>query len=284
MLGGPLANLARGAIRRAGLLPSIKRGLMHLNFKMRSHAYGAEVVVPSIMGMRCDATEPFMYEVLRQALAGRPGTVIDVGVNRGQTLVKIKGIDSDRTYIGFEPNPSCVFYVGELIRANGYTRCTVLPVGLYTSESVLELLMISDIASDSAASLIEDLRPAESVKRKIYVPVMRYETVAKYLQQAVALIKIDVEGAELEVLQTLAPVIERDRPVVLLEVLPPGFEANRARMERQEGLERFLRERDYLVDRVLKDSSQSFSGLERVETFGIHDDLNRCDYVLSPKH
>ncbi|HWH80600.1 MAG TPA: FkbM family methyltransferase [Burkholderiaceae bacterium] len=276
-----MATLARDAARAAGLLSAIKRGLMHVNFEMRSRLYGAEITVPSIRGMRCDATEPFMLEVLRRALAGRPGAVIDVGVNRGQTLVKVKSIDPARLYVGFEPNPACSFYLHELIKANAYQHCTVLPVGLFTRDDVLALLMISDTSSDSAASLIEDLRPASSVRRVIHVPVMRYETIAHHLEGKVAVIKIDVEGAELEVLQTLTPIIERDRPVVLLEVLPPGLDATPVRMERQAAIEQLLKSRGYVIDRVLKDAGGAFVGVERITDFGVHDDLTRCDYVLS---
>ena len=40
---------------------------------------------------------------------------IDVGVNVGQTLLKLKSISSEINYLGFEPNPNCVNYLKNLI-------------------------------------------------------------------------------------------------------------------------------------------------------------------------
>ena len=275
--------MAHAALRRAKLSVLIRQVLSHVNFTFRTRVNGAEIKVPSINGIRCGATEVFMLDVLEPILASCSGSVVDVGVNVGQTLVKVKAIDPGRAYVGFEPNPSCVYYVRELIRVNGLTDCTVVPVGLFTHDGVLALLMIVDNSVDSAASLIATLRPPEYVRRVVHVPVMRYETISGYLQETVSVIKIDVEGAELEVMQTLAPLIERDRPVILLEILPAYSEDNRAQVDRQDAIERLLEGLGYVIDRVLKSKEGSLAGFERLTGFGIHGDLSLCDYVLSPR-
>src|SRR5919205_552723 len=77
------------------------------------------------------ASGPWMVDALARlfALAGRPG-LVDVGVNIGQTLLKLRSIARDAPYVGFEPNPFCIQFVNELIALNGFDRCVLLPVAL----------------------------------------------------------------------------------------------------------------------------------------------------------
>src|SRR5262245_40272959 len=91
-----------------------------LNYTRTVKLNGRSIRIPAINGMECDITEPWMLEILDGLLARTKGAFIDVGVNVGQTLVKVKSISIDRSYIGFEPNPACLYYVGELIKQNQF--------------------------------------------------------------------------------------------------------------------------------------------------------------------
>jgi vacuolar-type H+-ATPase subunit D/Vma8 len=97
----------------------------------------------------------------------------------------------------------------------------------------------------------------------------------------VGIVKIDVEGAELEVVKSLYQLLDTQRPIVLLEVLPVYSNENTMRKERQEELEKIFNELKYYLFRVDK-SEDAFVGLKRIETIGIHADLNQCDYVVVP--
>ena len=59
-----------------------------------------------------------MSEVIQRLFKLKSGAFIDVGVNLGQTLLKVAAIDPGRAYVGFEPNPACVDYVWKLIETN----------------------------------------------------------------------------------------------------------------------------------------------------------------------
>jgi len=224
-----------------------------------------------------------MVELLAKLLPLRPGAFFDVGVNVGQTLVKVKSIDADREYVGFEPNPNCVFYVGNLMKANSFRKCTLLPVGLFTEDCVLSLDIFSDNATDSSASLIKNFRPDNRARSQVFVPVFQFHSLTQILREKpVGLVKIDVEGAELEVVKSLLEVIKRDKPIILIELLPVYSEENAFRKNRQEELERILAGIDYAIARVEKKSSNTFSGLTAIREIGVHSDLTRCDYVSLP--
>jgi tRNA G46 methylase TrmB len=135
MLKRILGNLSR----RTGIQWRVNWHLRRLNYSRKIHINGVEISIPSIRGIATDASEPWMVELLGKLLREQRGAFIDVGVNVGQTLVKVKALDQDREYIGFEPNPVCVFYVQELIKANKFKNCTLFPVGLFTEDRILSL-------------------------------------------------------------------------------------------------------------------------------------------------
>jgi FkbM family methyltransferase len=245
---------------------------------------GQRIKIPLIAELRCTLTETWMIGLLEPLLKANPGTFLDIGVNLGQTLIKVKGIEPGRKYIGFEPNPACVFYAKELIKSNAFKDCTIFPVGLFTEDSVLSLECIDKADGDSAASLVKDFRPNHVIHQKILVPVFRFQSLANALNfDKVGIVKIDVEGAELEVIQTLRSMLQVDRPIVLVEVLPVYADENIARKVRQEALEQILGELDYLWFRVQKTAGDTFVSLSRIQQIGVHADLRHCDYVVVPK-
>ena len=224
-----------------------------------------------------------MISLLSNLFKKWEGAFLDIGVNLGQTLIKVKGVESKRKYIGFEPNPTCVFYVKELIKKNQFEDCTIFPVGLSTEDSILLLECTNNAEVDSAASLIKNFRPSRIIYHRIPIPVFRYQSITNMLNvDEIGIVKIDVEGSELEVVKTLYSVFENCRPIVLLEVLPIYSEENIRRKERQEELERIFEELNYWFFRVVKSAENSFIELERIKNIGIHSNLNQCDYVVVP--
>jgi FkbM family methyltransferase len=254
-----------------------------LDYCRTMHIGAAAIRIPSIRGITCGATEPWMIDVLRGILRVQPGAFLDVGVNVGQSLVKLKALAPDREYIGLEPNPMCVFYVQELIRENRFRDCTLLPVGLFTEDRVLPMNMFSGDPTDSSASIIADFRPKQRTHSQTYVPVFRFASLEMVVGgRTIGIIKIDVEGAEFEVVRSLREVIKRDHPVILIEVLPVYSSENTLRQARQRNLEKMFSEFGYGILRIEKTADNAYSGLRRIEAIGIHSDLSRCDYVVGP--
>lgn len=238
--------------------------------------------IPVILGLSCELTETWMISLLSNLLKKKEGAFLDIGVNLGQTLIKVKGIELNREYIGFEPNPTCVFYVKELIKENKFENCTILPVGLFTEDNVLSLECINNTEVDSAASLIKNFRHS-IIQHRIPVPVFRFQTIANILNiDKISIVKIDVEGAELEVVKSLYSVFKDYRPIVILEVLPVYSNEKKMRKKRQEELEQIFSELNYFFFRVEKSASNAYIGLKKISEIGIHSDLEQCDYVVIP--
>ena len=242
--------------------------------------------IPVIRGLgkeNLDISEKWMLRIFERLLTQKQGLFIDIGVNTGQTLIKLKAIDEQRKYIGFEPNPNCVYYVQELIRANKFINVTLYPVGLADKTQLVELNFFTTDATDSAASIIADFRRGSTVYRKEFIPCFKFSDINLSISEDIAFIKIDVEGAELEVLQGLSEILKKYRPFILIEILPVYDLSNANRLVRQQEIERLLSELEYKILRILKQGESEVKGFEMITEIGVHRDLNNCDYVLFPK-
>lgn len=141
-------------------------------------------------------------------------TFVDVGANIGQTMLRLKSIYPDSDYLGFEPNSTCASYVQKLIKINRFKNCTIHNVGLSTEIGILQLEKDSD--TDSRASVVSNFRP-NYFSEKENVLALDYQSF--YIEKVVNFIKIDVEGAEYEVLKGMEKAIKKHRPVITCEVL-----------------------------------------------------------------
>lgn len=279
-----VAKFLGDAARKVGIHPWLAQCRKRINYTRKARINGAVIRIPSICGLACNPSEPWMTGLLAELLPKRSGVFLDVGVNMGQTLVKLKALEPERQYVGFEPNPTCVFYVQDLIRANSFSHCRLLPVGLFARDCIMSLDLFSDNPADSSASLIENFRPTHRVHSRTFVPVFQFDGLGPVLgNQEIGIVKIDVEGAELEVVKCLVNLIRRDRPMFLIEVLPAYSDQNADRISRQKELEDIFNTADYELFRVEKTREDGFAGLRRLEEIGVHGDLNQCDYVMVPK-
>jgi len=141
-------------------------------------------------------------------------TFVDVGVNLGQTLLRLKTIYPEADYLGFEPSSICTAYVQKLIKENQFQNCTVQNVALSKEVSILQLEKDHD--TDSRASVISNLRP-NFFSAKESVLALDYQRF--YLEKDINFVKIDVEGAEYEVLQGMEKAIVKYQPIITCEVL-----------------------------------------------------------------
>lgn len=166
-----------------------------------------------------DWYETWLDAAYRAALEAKEGAFIDVGVNTGQTLIKILSLDMHRQYLGFEPQLDCCFYVDQFIRQNNLDTHTLLPIGLSNQTGVIPLLKRKS-DSDATASTIEGFRPDEFYTTRQSICVSKGDDIIPTVGlQQISTIKIDVEGAELEVIEGLQQTLRKNRPFVFFEVL-----------------------------------------------------------------
>lgn len=225
-------------------------------------------------------TEPWMTQMLIRLKPMFRGHFVDVGVNVGQTLIKAEAVYDKVSYTGFEPNTSCVHYLEKLVNANGFRNVEIIPVGINHRSEVLKLNFYYSDGADPSASIIENFRPGEPVDHFRYVPVFDCSYLESFLPLAEnPVLKIDVEGAELEVLKSMTEWIRKVQPLVLIEILPVYTDKNEFRMKRQQELEALLGMINYRIARIRKDKNV---GIEAIESIGIHSNPDDCDYLLYP--
>jgi len=271
------------------LLPKIirKLGLARLFNLVTSATVGGRTFRIPLQGAfgyeNMSISEPWMATLLSKAMPifAKPGCLfVDVGTNVGQTLLKMRSVIPDFPYVGFEPNPFCVYYMNELVKANQFRNVTVYPFGISNRSAVLELQFYCDGDLDSSASLVDNFRADQKVVRRLHVPVFP-PTVVKF-EGRVSFLKIDVEGGELEVLEGMQTVLSKDRPIVLTEILPVYSESNIDRLSRQSQIERMFREFKYDCFRVRTTANDAFERLEPIEFIGIHSQIPLSDYLWVP--
>ncbi len=178
--------------------------------------------IPIMKGMGKDLlieSEPWMSNLLyslRDKLVNK--SFVDVGVNVGQTLIKIKEVVPTVEYVGFEPNPYCVNYLLNLIELNNLKNTTIIPAALSNELNHLKLLLDSQSPSDTSASFIKNYRKGNF--HQIDIITVKPSDLSIFQKIGIGVIKIDVEGAELEVLDGLKGLILRNKPHIIIEVLP----------------------------------------------------------------
>ena len=270
-----------------GLKNFAKRLYCTVNFKRKIKVNNHSFVIPHIYGSSFSVSEEWMLNILNLLLQCKDGPFLDVGINLGQTLVELKSIDFNRKYIGFEPNPACVFYVEELKRVNGFTNCKILPVGLYTSDTILYLDLYEDNITNSGGSIIKNYWEYKhyQIKRQLLVPVFSYNNIAKTLDNPkFDFIKIDVEGAELEVIQTLKDVINRDKPFIIVEILSAYSIENKLRVNRQNQIISLLATLNYNILRIIENNDSSLKELQKISEFDVNANPNDSNYLLYHKN
>lgn len=167
--------------------------------------------------------ERWIDDIYENILNQKKGAVLDVGVNIGQSLLKILGIDPNREYVGFEPQVGASFAVEQFLIENGLSNHIILPIALSNNRGIVKLKTrghgFGSLYS-SVASIIDNFRPDDFYDYDKYIYTVPGDEIIPNLKlQSVAMIKIDVEGAELEVIEGLESTIDIYMLFILFEVL-----------------------------------------------------------------
>ncbi len=208
-------------------------------------------------------------------------TFVDVGVNIGQTLLRLKTICPEVEYLGFEPNSTCTAYSQKLIKEDKFRNCTIQNVALSTEIGILQLEKDSD--TDSRASVVSNLRPDYfSVKESVLA--LDYQNF--YLDKVVGFVKIDVEGAEYEVLKGMEKAIKKHQPIITCEVLDShNAEVFNFTQKRATELCEMLKSWNYNIIRLQTESS-AIVNYEKIDTIKIiqwtPDSYAFNDYLFYP--
>src|SRR5580704_751877 len=211
---------------------------------------------------RTGEREPWLDVVYETFFRCSDGAFLDIGANIGQTMLKVLSLDPSRRYIGFEPQVSCCFLIQHFLEKNAISNFATLPVGLSNENGTVKLYRGGEY--DSTASTVKDFRPENFHSSYSYVCLRKGDELISELQvTSIAAIKIDVEGAELEVIEGLLETIEMKKPTIIFEVLNHFVigtgaklddEHIRFRESRIAKMEDLLRSREYEIYNVLPEN------------------------------
>ena len=233
--------------------------------------------------------EPHLLEPFRRAMAARPGAVIDVGVNTGQTLLKLLAIDPTRRYVGFEPQVGCCFFVDQFLRDNDLRTHRIICLALGNQNGLLPFYSSGPV--DVLASLVpRSTQRYDSEFIAQFVPVRIGDDVLDELGlDEPGIIKVDVEGAEAEVFEGLRGTIARAKPICFFEVLPNyvvgveqtviAAEAAAANREASAELMRYFKGLGYQIRQIAADGSEHAIDAFDLDNVGTY---RGCDYVAYP--
>ncbi|MCP9440071.1 MAG: FkbM family methyltransferase [Nitrospira sp.] len=171
-------------------------------------------------------------EKLLRRVLGEGGVFVDVGANVGYfTKVASELVGTSGKVLAFEPMPAAL----RLLRMNtaGLANVTVFPLALSDTSGTATFYVrkkgdTSSLSPDSEASPVS-----------VTVSTLDERLVD---QPRIDLIKIDVEGSELDVLRGGQTILRRYRPIIYFEFLPCFAEPRGIRIET---FEEFFKPLDY---------------------------------------
>jgi FkbM family methyltransferase len=266
--------------RRVRALPLFarKRG------KFQKELFGRCYWIPIVQQMKdpLKETQPELLSVIRRLYGRYRGAFIDVGVNVGQTLVKVLSIGGEIPYFGFEANLNAAFFVKQFLRVNEINNeYLIAPLALSNRVGPVTLYRKGLLGSGSSTTA-SYRKSHPSFKYRDPIIAIDGDLVVSTLGiERIAIVKVDVEGGELEVLEGLRATLTKHRPFVICEVQSidrrdQNGEVAGMREQRQEELERLMRGMGYLPFRIGLDGSW-----EQVASLRIGQERGR-DYLFVP--
>jgi FkbM family methyltransferase len=156
---------------------------------------------------------------VQAALAGilTPGRIFfDIGANVGfYTVLGAKRVGSDGHVYAFEPLPANVAALNRNLELSGLTGVTVIPHAVADRGGPMWLV----VARESFWGRLSTLPPPRNAIGTIPVLCVSIDEIVSTGDVAPPdVVKIDVEGAELDVLRGMAQTLRTSRPVIVCEL------------------------------------------------------------------
>jgi FkbM family methyltransferase len=159
-------------------------------------------------------SEPAVQQVLQELL--RPGMVFyDIGANVGfLSVIASRLVGPSGGVVAFEPLEANVHQIEHNARLN-LAAITVIPAALSNEDGAHDFVVSGSTVGQLAGFQDRDLAAIETRT----VSVQRLDTICAELKHSSPdLIKIDVEGAEVSVLEGGRATLELKRPILMIEL------------------------------------------------------------------
>jgi len=165
--------------------------------------------------------EPKTTHYLCDSLA--PGQVfLDVGANAGYfSLLASRRVGEAGKVFAIEPNPVMVNQLRQNVQRSRLTNIAIVEAACSDSVDVRDLYVGNPYNTGNSSLSRDNLAWAKSVKVTCTTVDLLVE---KYGLDRLDLVKVDVEGAELQVLRGMSTTLKRLRPRIIVELVPSLLE------------------------------------------------------------
>lgn len=229
--------------------------------RMRAGPSGAMLLDCLRLGMLLSPTREQEFLASLSGLEGR--TVYDVGGFIGElTLGFANKVGPSGRVITFEPNPLNVRAIRANVALNRLCPVEVIPVGVGRGPATLELVYDpTGTATGTLDAAIQNSMAAIPVER-CQVEVDSLDSLVRQHQLPPPhLVKIDVEGLELDVLEGMSGLVSQYTPSLYIELHGVGIEGKRANAR---AVISWLSTRGYSLYHVESGRNLSLSGEEEI--------------------
>jgi FkbM family methyltransferase len=159
--------------------------------------------------------EPLIQGVLRKQLA-RGATFYDVGAHIGfLSLLAAKLVGEEGAVFSFEPDPENAERIREHALQNALNQVSVVQAAAWSQSGILPFERCSEFSSRNTGGVA--VTRSGSLQQTIIVEALTLDEFAER-HRPPALIKIDVEGGEAEVLKGATRLLTHVRPVLSCEI------------------------------------------------------------------
>lgn len=145
----------------------------------------------------------------------KPGSaVIDVGAHSGYfTICLSEAVGASGKVYALEASPVIYAELQETVESNGLANIELINKAVSDRDGHINFFMAPDWKSE-----ISSMRPGEG--ESIVIDSVALDNVVSDIL-AVSFVKIDVEGAEMKVLNGMTEIIQRDHPTMVIEISDP---------------------------------------------------------------
>lgn len=191
-----------------------------------------------------------IYELpLQKALSkhlNQGDIVYDIGANVGFfTVISAKLVGNSGHVYAFEPDPNNIKSLEHNVQLNSFANVTVLKQAVARSTGTGELLLGRHSGGHTLSTTAKSQAPKYQSSPKIPVKLVAIDDlVAQQIIAPPAVVKIDVEGAELDVLQGMSQTIKKFKPIIIYEIDDPLEETF---LQKQEEADSFVRQFAYKI-------------------------------------
>lgn len=184
---------------------------------LRGCARGLKIRVSAAdnMSVILGTNEPYLQALAKKYVA-KGDVVLDVGANIGSfTLVFSRLVGRSGRVIAFEPIPDTAAQLRENLKLNDVANVTVIQRAVSDSDGSVTLRIPNNGKNISMASMHWHETDSQAVS--VEVQSLALDHVDELKEVKPAFVKIDVEGAEGNVIQGMTELIRRSRPVIFVE-------------------------------------------------------------------